>query len=86
MQEWIHNLLYSMNAMGVIVSFKYLANTARIHSKSNFPPREQLLVSIHGKNSQQYGAFSAVLAGYTHLVRAEPLNAEGMNSWYQIHN
>lgn len=32
-QKCIHNLPYSMNAMGVIVSFKYLANTASIHSK-----------------------------------------------------
>lgn len=32
-QKCIHNLPYSMNAMGVAVSFKYLANIASIHLK-----------------------------------------------------
>lgn len=35
-QKSICNLPYFMNAMGVIISFKYLANIASIHSKKRF--------------------------------------------------
>lgn len=49
--------------------------------KSNFL-REFHLVSTHGKNSQQYNAFSAILLDYIHVVKTGAWNAGEMNSWY----
>lgn len=48
--------------------------------KSNFL-REFHLVNTHGKNSQQYNAFSAILLDYIHVVKTGVWNAEEMNSW-----